>query len=708
MDRLPDSNTRVTQFKSSLTAVDRKVAVPLLLLFISMVIDCASTPRTIQTVSFKEIAWEEVDRNQTPTQADYPKANAVFLLDEGEFSVTSHCISTEHLVIKALNEAGLKHANVEIPFNSEDEVHNIKGRTIRKDGTIVELQPEDIHEKSIFPHYVLYTDSKAKVFAMPGVEVGSVIEYSYSILHKSPFSTTWKFQRDEPVLLSSITLDIPVSLKYNSLRSGRKGIEIEKSVTHLGGRAKVVYTVRNAPAITHEPFMPSPSETTAQIHFSLVGLSFIQRVYDINLHINLLIADSWEALGRNYWLGINDKIKADEAITSQVHDLIVGFYTDREKIAALYDFVQSKIRYAAVAIKEGRIIPHEPAEVFRNKYGDCKDKAFLFITMMKEAGIDALPVLARTSSSGEVIDGFVSAQQFNHMVVAIPAKYLPDLEGYEEVVVRGDKEYFVSDDYIVLDATSRANPFGKIPWYLENTKALLIQEKGSKLITIPSSSANANKTTRVCEAEIGEDGTFFCSVKCTKTGQEADRFRSLFQPLSEREQRERFENTLSYTCPGAILEELSVWELFELAKPLTLNYKFRIPQYAQNIGRLLTFSPSIFRELMVDMLTRETREHSICFDYCKLLVDVMNITIPTGYDIKSVPDAFSRTSSFGDYSFSCFTDREKIVLNKQLSINERSISRAHYRMKIKPFFENIAASERRNVVLCRKGPFKPN
>lgn len=676
------------QFKSPTLIMGQRIFYSFLLSLILTIVHC------VPAISFKKIIWEEIDINRTPTREDHPNANAVFLLDEGEFSVTKHRVFTRHTMIKILDEAGLKYANVEIPFYWGAEVHNIKGRTIQKDGTIVTLQPEDIYEKSLFPKYVLYADSKAKVLALPGAEIGSLVEYSYSVLYKAPFPTAWEFQRSEPVLRSTFTLDIPAFLKYYYLLSKRKEMEVEESISRSPGRVKAVFEVRNAPAITYEPFMPSLSEVTTKIYFSLSSLS----MFGISLPVE---GDSWDILGHNYWLSVKDKIEADEVIKSQVQEIVDGSTTELEKIGDIYDFVQSNIRYVAVGTKEGRVIPHNPLEVFTNKYGDCKDKVFLFITMLKEAGIDALPVLTRTSNSGEVIENFVSAQQFNHMVAAVPAQYFTDFEGFEEVVVRGDKEYTLSDDYIVLDATSRAIPFGQIPWSLENTRALFIKEEGSELMTIPRSSADVNRTTRVCEVDIQEDGTFLCSVQSTKIGQEANTTRSFLQPLSEAEQKEWFENTLSYSCPGAIVEEYSISGLFEPTKLPIVDYKLRIPKHAHMIETFLTFTPSILRNPIVDKLTRQSREYCICFDYCKVLIDVVNIEIPEDLDVKTVPDAISRSSTFGDYSFLCFTDGDKVVLNKQLSIRETEIPKESY-AQVKSFFESVLISEKENIIFHQK------
>jgi hypothetical protein len=645
-------------------------------------------------ISLKKIEWEQINLDETPGPEDYPGASAVFLLDEGEFAAKENFVFTHHVIIKILDEAGLDYANVEIPFYAESEVHNLQGRTIRKDGSVVGLKPENIHEKSIFPDFVLYSDDKAKVFALPGAETGSVVEYSYSIVYKGPFPSAWEFQREEPVLLSTFTLDVPSFAQYNYLLSQRKGIKVEKSVSHPTGRMKAVFSLKDAPPITPEPLMPPISEVTTKVYFCLTALS----TFGITVPIE---GDSWEILGKSYWLATEDKLKADKAITRQVKEITKGCSDDADKIARIYDFVQSQIRYVAIEMKEGRVMPHDPSEVFLNRYGDCKDKAFLLMTMLKEAGVEAFPVLARTNDAGEVIEDFVSRQQFNHMAVAVPAKFFSQNEDLSPVLVRGDRQYSTGDDFVLLDATSAAVPFGRIPWYLENTKALVVTEEDSRLVKVPSSRAADNSTIHDCHAEILEDGSLSCSVRSTRSGQEASSTRSFLQSLTKTEQREWLEKSLSRSCPGAVLNEHSISQLSDLDQPLVLEYKFVVPQYVQRIDTLLVFSPAILRNPMFDEFTREKREHSIALDYPKSVIDGIKIRVPENFKINSLPEPEELSSDFADFSYSCFTDGENMVVNRQVAFKKTHVGPDQY-ADVKSFFESVQISQRRNVSLSSK------
>jgi hypothetical protein len=642
---------------------------------------------------FKEIAWEPVDMGNLPSKEDYPKANAVYLLDEGEFSVEEHFIFTHHVIIKILNEAGLRYADIEIPFDEFNGVYNIRGRTILNDGTVMELDTSTIHEKSYFPEFILFADSKAKVFSMPAVEVGTVIEYTYSVVHNSPFAPTWTIQRDEPVLLSRITVDVPEFLRYNYMIGARKGVTVEKDISHPTLRTRAIFTAKNVPPINPELFMPPNAEITSKVYFSLAALTTIFGTASIE-------GDSWEILGKNYYRASKEKVKSDKTVSAKVKEIEEQCKGDMEIIQSLYGFVQNKIRYVAIEIERGRFLPHEPKDVFSNRYGDCKDKAFLLIVMLKEAGINAIPVLTRTTNSGTVISKFVSGQQFNHMVVGVPAEHFPEREDYNVTVIEGDKEYTISDDYILLDPTSQSTPCGAVPWYLEDTKALLVQEDGGALVTVPRSDQKDNRRVREIGVKIEDDGTIQCSVACTRTGQEANMCRAMLQHLGENEKKEWLQKKLLQDCHGAILKDFSLSGLFELSEPLTMDYSFYIPNYAQIQNASISLNPSILRNKMVDVFSRKTREHAVAFDYPMTLIDIYKIQLPKGSKLKTELEPFTRTATFGHFTFTYFEDGANLVINKQLSIKDTRISLDDYNY-MRGFFQEILVAENMALHLSR-------
>ena len=127
--------------------------------------------------------------------------------------------------------------------------------------------------------------------------------------------------------------------------------------------------------------------------------------------------------------------------------------TSRARIQGVAGFMQREIRYVGIEIGIGGLQPHPAADVFRYRYGDCKDKATLLIAMLNAVGVRATWVLVDTHRG--FIDPVLPSIEGNHAIAAIemPAGYSdPDLQAV--VTARGGKRY------LIFDPTDTYTPIG--------------------------------------------------------------------------------------------------------------------------------------------------------------------------------------------------------------------------------------------------------
>jgi hypothetical protein len=133
--------------------------------------------------TFTKPTKEELAMTSLP---GYPGASAVVLFRE---EITKDDLHTQQYYnrIKILTEDGKKYANVELPFFSSSAIGeyegddkslgDIVGRTIHADGTIIPFTGK--------PYLKVIEKEKdykvqERVFTLPDVEVGSIIEYRYA------------------------------------------------------------------------------------------------------------------------------------------------------------------------------------------------------------------------------------------------------------------------------------------------------------------------------------------------------------------------------------------------------------------------------------------------------------------------------------------------------------------------------------------------
>src|SRR5271166_1472951 len=99
--------------------------------------------------------------------------------------------------------------------------------------------------------------------------------------------------------------------------------------------------------------------------------------------------ESWKAIGDWYYKLADGRRNSSPEISARVQQLTAGATTFDAKVRALTGFLQSDVRYVGIEIGIGGFQPHPASDIFRSRYGDCKDKATLLSSMLKEAGIDS-------------------------------------------------------------------------------------------------------------------------------------------------------------------------------------------------------------------------------------------------------------------------------------------------------------------------------
>jgi hypothetical protein len=180
----------------------------------------------------------------------------------------------------------------------------------------------------------------------------------------------------------------------------------------------------------------------------------------------------WEDVG-DWYLGlVSDLPRGGPTVRQEA--LSLKAESDRATIQRITETVRSKVRYVAVEVGIGGYRPHAPEDVRSKAWGDCKDKATLLIDMLSAVGIEAFPVLILSATDERVDAEFPSADQFNHMIVAVPEARLGALDGLP-----------VAGGYFFIDPTQEK---GGLSWFGSSTQgqnALVVVRGASRLVRTP-------------------------------------------------------------------------------------------------------------------------------------------------------------------------------------------------------------------------------
>ncbi|MDD5292620.1 MAG: DUF3857 domain-containing protein, partial [Candidatus Omnitrophica bacterium] len=333
----------------------------------------------------------EIIKN-APTQEDYPDAGAVILLAEEEFNVFSDDTARydTHMMVKVFNERGKdEFSELQIGYDSTfEEVKLDFARTIKPDGTAVYAGDKNMRDVSIYLNYPLYSNARAKIISMPEVTEGAIIEYRASIFHKqlvnkNDFITNYVVQESEPIKLARFKIKMPKGrgINYKAINSqyNKFSADLNPKVELAGEENVFSWQMENIPELIPEPDMPPISRSNPIVMISTF--------------------DSWDEI-YTWWHGLyKDKIKIDSDIENKVSELVKDKNSDEDKLKAIYNFCAKDIRYVAVEYGQAGYEPHDAKDIFKNKYGDCKDQAILLVAMLRSQGIQAYPVLIGTYDS---------------------------------------------------------------------------------------------------------------------------------------------------------------------------------------------------------------------------------------------------------------------------------------------------------------------
>jgi len=124
--------------------------------------------------------------------------------------------------------------------------------------------------------------------------------------------------------------------------------------------------------------------------------------------------ESWDTLVR-WSLPLYETTELSPAIEQQL--AAWRELPEEEAFIAAASFVQDEIRYLGIEMGPRSYAPHPVAQVFDQRFGDCKDKSRLLATLLRALGIEAWPAMVSTRLRHTLGDWLPSPYDFDHVIV---------------------------------------------------------------------------------------------------------------------------------------------------------------------------------------------------------------------------------------------------------------------------------------------------
>jgi hypothetical protein len=304
----------------------------------------------------------------------YPDAPAVVLLRRSKHVIGDQPALTEEVdeFVQILTAEGERRGDVDVSyFPPEERIEFLDVEVRRPDGTLVRVDPGSGGEAAPATLGEYRTPAR-KVFALPSVVPGAVLRMHYR--------TEW---RHFP--LPSVILDLPL---VEDVPVARHEIEVT-----VGARRAVHSMVTGLAGVTPET-APTPHGTTYRWRLTDLAPAPPESLALPGATPRVLVSTfaDWADFAAWYGRLIRQADQVTPEIEAKAAELTRGLTTPREKAVALYDYVAS-LRYVAIPLGVNSHRPHAAAQVLKNRYGDCKDKANLLNTLLRTQGIEAQLVL---------------------------------------------------------------------------------------------------------------------------------------------------------------------------------------------------------------------------------------------------------------------------------------------------------------------------
>lgn len=602
----------------------------------------------------------------SPGQAEYPDAGAIILFNEETFRILSDYTAVEelHILIKILNDRGkAKYGEVKLGYDSTYEKIEVEyARTIKPDGTIISVGAKHIRDISEYPEYPLYSNARLRIISMPELTEGAVIEYKAikyinKLINGKEFCENYPIQGFEPYLNQRVNLIIPDGYNVN-IESYNPGyveyaLSFSPRIERVEDGTKYTWEFNNVPEIITEPSMSPYIEITPYLSISSL--------------------DDWQEI-YNWWGSlVVDKVNIDKAIEEKTQGLIEDKNTQEEKAKAIYHWVASKIRYVGVEYGEAGFEPHYATEIFKNKYGDCKDQSMLLISMLRYAGISAYPVLIGTKGS-YLLDEEFPTLIFNHAIVL--AK--------------------VGEKMVFLDPTAETTSFGDLPGGDQDRKVFVFYEKEGKIQKTPLFAPEHNKAYISMSIDIHEDETISGTREINTFGEYDQGQRYWLKYTKPVLIKETLRSAINRLSPGGKLLSYEISDIEDLNHPIEIKMEFEGPKFLTEAGedrlvpQLGGFSTSL--------VSRDKRSYPIDFRTLDEFDIMVKIKLAENLTVKYLPPPIIKDTPWftylNKYSFS-----QGVIYFEESLIHKRTLVIPEEYEEYKNICEELARQADKQVVL---------
>jgi tetratricopeptide (TPR) repeat protein/transglutaminase-like putative cysteine protease len=490
------------------------------------------------------------------------------------------------------------------------------------------------------PSVSMYTSGRAFYVQFPRLEKGDVVELRYRVDDVTPrnefndyFGEIVYLQSGDSTANAEYVVSAP---KRRTLYYDHRIPGLEQTVTERGDQRIHRFFAKSIPGLDPEPSMPPAQEVLGFVHVSTYK--------------------SWDDLGRWYWGLVRDQFDLDEETRKLARKITEKAKTEREKVEAVYDWVIKNTRYVALEFGIYGYKPRRCVQTVTRGWGDCKDKATVIVTLLKELGIDARFVVLRTQFKGGLPSKIPSFAPFDHAIA-----YVPSLDLY-------------------LDGTAEHTGIEELPRGDIGALAMQVWDGKTKLTTVPVPPPEKNFVEREVHARLQKNGDSKLTFDFRSAGYSAADWRRQYHAGSAR--RERLNHDLGGELPGFVLapgaQGLESSDLDDPRQPVKLHVEGTAPSFARREGSQLSMAVTNSFRLTPNYASLSQRKQDVWILAFAELRDTVVVELPPGARVISAPETVNVDGPFGWYSVSVERKPDRVSVKSRVGLKVPRVTPAQY------------------------------
>jgi Domain of Unknown Function with PDB structure (DUF3857)/Transglutaminase-like superfamily len=644
----------------------RRLYVMILLLFVG------AAARRVQLVSagdeWQPISQEELKMTSVP---EAPGAPAVYLyrqVDRDDSGRTPH--EYNYARIKILTEEGRKYADVEIPFfKDEGNIHSIKARTIRPDGSIVNFEGKAFDKTIVKAKGLKYL---AKTFMLPDVQAGSIVEYHYMYDLSEGYVYNSRWILSEELFTKHAKFSLKPNTDFALRWSWPAGLPAGTApAKNEGGFVRL--ESRNIPAFQIEDYMPPQNELKFRVEFAY-SESDAEKEPD----------KFWKKEGKK----LNDRVESftgkHKAMEQAVAETVASNDTPEVKLQKIYAKVQKFRNTSWETEKTEQELKREKQkdinnaeDLWKRGYGNGRQINWLFLAMARAAGFEAYSVYISSRSEYFFNPQLMNPNQLNGDVVLVK------LNGKE----------------VYCDPATAFAPFGLLSWPETGVKGLRLDKEGGSWVNTTLPPSSDSRIERKADLKLTQEGALEGKLTVTFSGLEA-----LWRRIEERNEdatnRKKFleDQVKEYIPVGVELDLTNQPDWGGSTPTLAAEFELKVPGWVSGAGRRALVPVGLFSAPEKHAFEHANRVHAVYFSYPSEKIDDVTIDLPLGWQVSSLPPVQDMDAKAALYSLKVENNKGTLHLTRRLNMDLLMVEVKFY-PTLRNFFQVVRTGDEQQIVL---------